>query len=154
MKKLNLLLDQLESLIKEYEKINPAVSTSTIGWQIDHSFLVINTVVDQIKKSNPSNYRWKFNKNRFLVQTILRKIPRGRVKAPKSVQSFEEISLEYLKNKLEITRNNIAELQSLETKNYFTHPFMGDLNLKKTIDFLALHTKHHLTIIEDILKVS
>lgn len=152
MNKLNFLLNQLESHIANFEKTNSAVSTSTVGWQIDHCFLVINKVVSEIKISNPSDYKWTFNKNRFLVQTLLRKIPRGKVRAPKSVQPFEEITLEHLKNKLEITRNNIAELASLEAKKYFTHPFMGDLNLKTTIDFLGLHTKHHLKIIEDILK--
>lgn len=151
MTKLQSILDQLESHIPDFEKTNPAVSTSTIGWQIEHSLLVINTVVPQIKKSNPSDYKWKFNKNRFLVQTILRKIPRGRVRAPKAVQPSETITLEHLKNKLEITQNNLAELESLEAKNYFTHPFMGDLNLKTAIDFLELHTKHHLKIIKDIL---
>ena len=152
MTKLQSILDQLKSHIPDFEKTNPAVTTSTVGWQIDHSFLVINTVVDAIKKSNPNDYKWKFNKNRFLVQTDLRKIPRGRVKAPKAVQPFEEITLEHLKKQLEITRSNIAALDSLEAKNYFTHPFMGDLNLKTTIDFLGLHTKHHLKIIEDMLK--
>ena len=152
MLKLKLILDQLESHIANFEKTNPAVSASTIGWQIEHSFLVINKVVSEIKGSNPNDYKWKFNKNRFLVQTLLRKIPRGRVRAPKAVQPSAEITLEHLKSQLEITRNNIAGLDSLESKKYFTHPFMGDLNLKKTIDFLELHTKHHLKIIEDILK--
>ena len=151
MKKLQSIITQLESHIPDFEKTNLTVSTSTIGWQIEHSLLVINKVVSEIKKSNPSDYKWKFNKNRFLVQTILRKIPRGRVRAPKTVQPSEEITLEHLKSQLEITRNNLAGLQSLEAKNYFTHPFMGDLNLKTTIDFLGLHTKHHLKIIEDIL---
>lgn len=154
MTKLDSILNQLESHIADFEKTNPAVSKSTIGWQIDHSFLVINTVVSQIKKSNPADYKWKFNKNRFLVYIILRKIPRGKVRAPKAVQPFEEITLEHLKSKLKIIRNNIAELELLEPKNYFTHPFMGDLNLKTTIRFLELHTKHHLTIIEDIVKNS
>ncbi|MDI1317336.1 DinB family protein [Flavobacterium sp.] len=154
IQKLNLLLDQLESHLEDFEETNPIVSTATIGWQIDHSFLVINEVVIHIKKSNPKEYKWKFNKNRFLVQTLLRKIPRGKVRAPKGVQSFEEITLEYLRRQLEITRNNIAELETLEAKNYFVHPFMGYLNLKTTVDFLELHTKHHLKIIEDILRIS
>lgn len=152
MKKLQTSLDQLKSHILDFEKVNTAVSTSTVGWQIDHSFLVINNVVDAIKKSNPNDYKWKFNKNRFLVQTILRKIPRGKVRAPKAVQPLEEITLEHLKNQLELTRNNITGLASLEAKNYFTHPFMGDLNLRTSIHFLELHTKHHLKIIEDIVK--
>ncbi len=154
IQKLNLLLDQLESNLIDFEKTNPSVSTATIGWQIDHCYLVINEVVVQIKKSNPKEYKWKFNKNRFLVQTLLRKIPRGKVRAPKGVRPFEENNLEHLRRQLEITRNNVAELENLEAKNYFSHPFMGDLNLKSTVDFLELHTKHHLKIIEDILRIT
>ena len=71
MKKLQSIITQLESHIPDFEKTNLTVSTSTIGWQIEHSLLVINKVVSEIKKSNPSDYKWKFNKNRFLVQTIL-----------------------------------------------------------------------------------
>jgi len=152
--KLNLLLDKLHSHISDFEKTNPLVSTSTIGWQIEHSFLVINTVVVQIKESNPKDYKWKFNKNRLLIQTLLRKIPRGKVRAPKVVQPIEEINLEHLKRHLQVTKDNVAALELLETQNYFPHPFMGDLNLKTTIDFLGLHTKHHLKIIEDILRIS
>ena len=154
IQKLNLLLDQLESHLEDFEKTNPLVSSATIGWQIDHIFLVINEVAIQIKNSNPKEYKWKFNKNRFLVQTLLRKIPRGKVRAPKGVRPFEENNLEHLKKQLEITRNNIAELETLEAKNYFAHPFMGDLDLKTTVDFLDLHTKHHLKIVEDILRIS
>jgi hypothetical protein len=154
MTKLNILVDQLGCHIKDFEKTNPSISQATVGWQIDHSFLVINTVVNQIKKSNPIDYKWKFNKNRFLVQSILRKIPRGKVRAPKEVKPYEEISEAHLKTKFETTRNSIQELYTLQTKNYFTHPFMGDLNLKRTIDFLEIHTKHHVAIIEDILKDS
>lgn len=154
MTKLNILVDQLGCHIKDFEKTNPSISQATVGWQLDHCFLVIITVVAEIKKSNPSDYKWKFNRNRFLVQTILRKIPRGKVRAPKEVQPFDEISLAHLRSKFETTRNSLEELKLLEAKHYFTHPFMGDLNLKTTIDFLDLHTKHHLKIIKDILKKS
>lgn len=153
MNKLSSILDQLEFYIPEFEMTNLTVSKSTIGWQIDHSLLVINKVVSEIKNSNPNYYKWKFNKNRFLVQTLLRKIPRGRVKAPKAVQPSDEITLEHLKSQLKIARNNIAGLATLESKNYFTHPFMGDMNLKTTIHFLELHTNHHLKIIEDIKNI-
>lgn len=152
MTKLPSLLEQLELHIDDYEKVNLSISKSSVGWHIEHSFLVLCAVCDNMKKSNPSNYKWRFNFNRFLVQTILKKIPRGRGRAPKSVQPFEEITLEALKKKLEKVRNNVTELQLLEANNYFTHPYFGKLNLKDTIHFLELHTKHHLKIIEDILK--
>ncbi|WP_293893521.1 DUF1569 domain-containing protein [Flavobacterium sp.] len=151
MKKLQLILDKLENQIPNYEKTNLAVSQSTIGWKIDHSLIVINAVVEELKNSNPANYKWKFNKTRLLIQ-IVNTIPRGRVKVPKAVKPVDVATFEELKTKLELARKNIINMGKLPTKSYFTHPFFGELKLKSAIWFLKLHTKHHLKIIEDIMK--
>jgi hypothetical protein len=149
MKRLQPILNQLESHIPNHEKVNFAVSESTVGWQIDHSLLVFNGVIDQLKNSNPENYKRKFNKMRLLIQ-IVNKIPRGKVKSPKSVRPIEIAAIEDLKAKLDLAKKNLSDLETLEANNYFTHPFFGDLNLKSAIWFLGLHTKHHLKIIEEI----
>jgi hypothetical protein len=151
MKKLQSMLNQLESYIPNYQKANSAVSQSTIGWQIDHILLVITNVVERLKASDPKDYKWKLNKYRILIQ-ITNKIPRGKVRVPKSVNPTDLASLEDLKAKLEIAKKEIAELELLPAKSYFTHPFFGDLKLKSAIWFLKLHTNHHLKIIEDMLK--
>lgn len=149
MKRLQSILNQLESHIPNHEKVNLAVSESTVGWQIDHSLLVFNGVIDQLKNSNPENYKWKFNKMRLLIQ-IVNKIPRGKVKSPKSVRPIEIATIEDLKAKLDLAKKNLSDLETLRANSYFTHPFFGDLNLKSAIWFLGLHTKHHLKIIEEI----
>jgi len=150
MKVLQELLNQIESHIPNHEKANDKVSQSTIGWQLDHSLLVINGVVSQIKSSNPENYQWKFKWIRTFIQ-ITNKIPRGKVRAPKSVKPIEVATAEELKTKLELARKGIAELENLPPNSYFAHPFFGDLNLKTTIWFLKLHTNHHLKIVKDII---
>jgi hypothetical protein len=43
------------------------------------------------------------------------------------------------------------KLETISKDRYFTHPFFGDLTLNQTINFLEIHTKHHLEIIEDII---
>ena len=45
---------------------------------------------------------------------------------------------------------NPFDLETLNANSYFKHPYFGDLNLKKTLWFLNLHTNHHLKIIKDI----
>ena len=145
------LIDQLENHIPKHEKVNTTVSQSTIGWQIDHSLLVINNVVDRLKDSDPENYKWKFSKYRILIR-ITNTIPRGKVRVPKSVKPVDVATIEELSAKLELARKNIADISALPANSYFTHPFFGDLNVKSAIWFLKLHTKHHLKIIEDILK--
>jgi hypothetical protein len=149
MTKLSQCIDQLEKKIILHEKINLAVSQATIGWHIDHSLLVINGIVAQLKNSNPNQYKWRFNLSRFYIQTI-NKIPRGKGKAPKIVQPTETTSTDGLIAKLDLAKKNSHELESLDPKCYFAHPYFGNLNVKKSIWFLELHTKHHLKIIEDI----
>ena len=151
MSKLNSILDQLESYIPAFEKTNFNVSQSTIGWQMDHSLLVINSVISELKNSNPKNYKWKFNKIRLLIQ-IVNTIPRGKVRAPKVVKPIDVATFEDLTKKLELAKKTLAQMETLPAKSYFNHPFFGDLKLKTAIWFLKLHTKHHLKIIEDILK--
>ena len=151
MNSLNNLLLQLENHIPNLEKTNSRVSNSTIGWQIDHCLLVINGVIGQVEISNPTEFKSKFNFNRFMVFTT-GKIPRGKIRAPKVVTPFDVATAEELKSKIEIAKNNISKLNNLPKNSFFKHPFLSNLNLKQTEKFLAIHTKHHLKIIEDILK--
>lgn len=146
----NLLL-QLENHIPNLEKTNSKVSNSTIGWQIDHCLLVINGIVSQIEISNPTEFQSKFNWNRFIVFTT-GKIPRGKIRAPKVVTPISIATAEELKSNIEIAKNKVLKLNNLPKNSFFKHPFLSDLNAKQTEKFLAIHTKHHLKIIEDILK--
>ena len=145
------LLFHLENHIPNLEKTNSNVSNSTIGWQIDHCLLVINGVIRQVEISNPTEFKSKFNFNRFIVFTT-GKIPRGKIRAPKVVMPIDVATLEDLKLKMEIAKSNIQKLNDLPKNSFFKHPFLNDLNVKQTEKFLVIHTKHHLKIIEDILR--
>ena len=151
MEKLKLLLEELDSKIENFELVNPAVSTSSVGWHIEHSFLVINVIIEGLKKSNPNDYKWKFNLKRLYFYTI-NKIPRGGSRAPKRVQPQNNFSLESLKNHFANTNEKLQELNNLSRNNYIEHPVMGKLNAKPAIKFLCIHTRHHIDIIDDILK--
>ena len=152
MKKLSLLVSTLESNIPFHETINNNVSKASVGWHLDHSFKVLNAVLLSLIDSKTEEYQWKFNKTRFIVYA-LGFFPRGKVKAPKSVQSYEAIILNDLKIQLETFKSRISEINALDKNANFNHPIFGVLNLKQTIYFLQLHTKHHLKIIDDILKM-
>ncbi|HPW97821.1 MAG TPA: DUF1569 domain-containing protein [Flavobacterium sp.] len=151
MEKLKHYINRIEEKLPLYETSNLAVSKSAIGWHIDHSFKVINAVVTALKNSKPEEYQWKFNKIRLLIYTI-GVFPRGKVKAPKSVQSYETIFLNDLILQFETAKSGLLTLKHLDKNANFNHPIFGQLNLKQTIYFLQLHTKHHLKIMDDILK--
>lgn len=150
MKELNDLLQQIENAIPHWEKQNTAISLATVGWQLDHSLLVINGIIAQLAQSNPNHYQWRPNWKRTYIQ-LRNSIPRGKAKAPKPVRPAEIITIEGLQTKLTLAQKNIILLESLPNNSYFTHPYFGDLNLKATIWFLKLHTLHHLKIVDDII---
>jgi hypothetical protein len=51
-------------------------------------------------------------------------------------------------------KGNLMDWEKLDKNAHFQHPFFGILNKKETDNFLALHTKHHLMIIKDILETN
>lgn len=145
------LLHQLENHISNFEKTNPNVSNSTVGWQIDHCLLVINGIIGQIEISDPLKFQPKWTFPKFMV-FITGKIPRGKAKAPKVVIPTQVATQDELIAKLAAAKNNVLKLDSFSENQFFNHPYFKDLNVKQTKKFLTIHTKHHLKIIEDILK--
>ena len=147
---LNNLLSQIEATIPSKDRINNAVSTSDVGWQLDHSLKVINRVCGILQKTNPNKYKRNFNLIRSVLFT-LNFFPRGKAKAPKIVMPPELITAEDLKNQLELARTNIKNIEPLDKHGFFIHHIFGTLSKSQTMRFLELHTRHHLKIVDDIL---
>lgn len=148
---LNNLLSQIEENIPNKALKNDAVSKATIGWQLDHSLKVINSVVKTMQTSNPSSYKNNF---KFLGHIFLGLgyFPRGKARAPKYVKPPENIIREDLVKQLNEAKNNIKIIESLDQNAYFKHPLFGNINKSRVIKFLKTHTHHHLKIVNDILK--
>jgi hypothetical protein len=150
MNTIDTLLNQLETKISHCETVNPEISNGNVAWHIEHSLLTLEGITDFLIESNPDHYKWRFNFIRIVVLTM-KKIPRGRAKSPEVVQPKGNINKDSLLTHLSLTRNKIKELDLLSKDKYFKHPFFGDLKRNQTINFLEIHTKHHLEIIEDII---
>ena len=153
MHRLIKFIDRLEEHSLAHHKINSQISNSSVGWHIEHSLKVIIQIIEAVQKSNPNEYKWQFNSNRLLIWTI-NSIPRGKAKAPKVVLPEGEITIESLKQSIEKARALIDKIIHLKPNNYFKHPYFGDLSVRQTIKFLGIHSKHHLKIVEDIIKTS
>ncbi|WP_341215639.1 DUF1569 domain-containing protein [uncultured Wocania sp.] len=151
IKILNELLSEIEKNILFKDKKSDLISTSNIGWQLDHSLKVFNAVCEWTIKSNPKKYERKFNFWRAVLFPI-GYIPRGKVKAPKIVQPPNVILDEDLHAQLQTAKNHIDALEVLPKTAYFKHFIFGELSKKQTLRFLEMHTKHHLKIVSDILK--
>jgi hypothetical protein len=80
------------------------------------------------------------------------KFPRGRVQSPKEVRPSAGFNAGTLRQHIYHTKENLQLLDGLAPGHYFKHPFLGDFKLKAAIRFMAVHTNHHLHIIDDIIK--
>ena len=151
MNRLSALANELETKIQHSEKLNNAVSEASVGWHIHHGLLVALKIIDAVEKSNPADYKHEFKLRKLLIFT-LNKIPRGRAKAPEAVMPKENINGDKLYEQIQFLKTRLAVLNTLQPGNYFKHPVFGNLNLKATVKMLQLHTKHHLKIINDIIR--
>ena len=150
MKQLQQQLSGLQSHISHYELLNPLVSQASVGWHIEHSLLVINGIIKTLQTSDPTKYHRTFNLRKTLV-LLVGTFPRGRAKAPESVtpQSYDKATL---LTHAATTENKLKELEMISAGQFFKHPLFGHLKVKAAIRFIGIHTKHHLDIIEDIVK--
>ncbi|MCC1484298.1 DUF1569 domain-containing protein [Winogradskyella immobilis] len=150
-RKLSKYLDKIESVIPKHEEKNLNVSKSTVGWQIDHSLKVINNVTKALEDSDPNLYENDFSFTGKVFLT-LGYFPRGKGKAPKHVKPPEVILKEDIISQLEAAKSNIEMIANLNEDSFFKHPLFGNINTKRIYRFLEVHTKHHLKIVNDILK--
>lgn len=148
IQKLAQQIAEMESLIPMAETQNSDISHASVGWHLAHNILVINQVIAAVAQSDPSNYRPKNSWRKFVV-FLTKYIPRGKAKAPKPVQPMPDMDL---KEALERASLAILNLMSVAPNQFFPHPFFGDLNRRKTIQFLWIHTEHHLKIARDLMK--
>lgn len=144
-------IDVIEKSIPFFEKKHINSSSVNVAWHLDHSLKVINSVSNALIQSKPENYKPTFS---FLKSYIFltKKIPRGKARAPKNVVSTSEISPKNLEMQLERAKFNLQEIKKLPSKSHFPHPLFGMLPLKKSLIFLAIHTNHHLKIVEEIIE--
>lgn len=151
MKELDKLLTKLEHKIPYQDYVNPTISKASVGWHIEHSLLTLNSIITALTKSDPKEYRKRFDIRKSVV-LLLGKFPRGRIRAPKTVQPTVAFNADTLKEHVMLLRERVKILADLSADHFFVHPFLGDFKLKPGIRFMAIHTKHHIRIIEDIIR--
>ena len=151
MKELDKLLSKLESKISYQEYMNPTISKASVGWHIEHSLLTLNSIITGLAASDPKKYKRRFDIRKTVVM-LLGKFPRGRIRAPKTVQPTVAFNADTLHEHVLLLQERVKTLDSLSGDHFFVHPFLGDFKLKPGIRFMAIHTNHHLRIIEDIIR--
>jgi hypothetical protein len=154
MSKVAGLIKELQSKIPQMEMVNPSVSASPVGWHIAHTLLANNRIITGMGKSNAADYKGKFRFKKMIVFAT-GKIPRGRGKgkAPDTVIPASDFTADSLQQYVDTALEKIRELDGLQPNNFIEHPVFGNLNLKNTKRFLEIHARHHLSIIDDVIRM-
>jgi hypothetical protein len=151
MKTLLDLINELETKLPFIEQKKEAVSQVTVGWHLEHSLLALVKMITAVEQSNPADYKWKFSLSRSVV-LALGKFPRGRGKAPESVKPGGEINRANIIGLIEKAKQKVELLKKINPDKFLKHPVFGDLKVKQARRIIAIHTHHHIKIINDIIK--
>ena len=108
-------------------------------------------MISAVEHSNPSDYKKELNLKRSVV-IMLGKIPRGRAKVPDSVRPAEEIDMVNIRGLIEKAKQKAEIFEKLNPHKFFTHPVFGDVQVKQARRIIAIHTHHHIKIINDMLR--
>jgi len=141
----------IEKHLNHLETANTTVSHVSIGWHIDHSLKVINSISNALTTSNPSDYK---NTLSLIAKVLLlfKYIPRGKGKAPKQVLPPKKITLQEIETQLSDAKVNIKAISNLDKNAHFNHPYFGNMRRDTAVKFIKMHTNHHLKIVRDILR--
>jgi hypothetical protein len=150
MKSLAALITELENKLPYIEQKNETVSQASVGWHIEHSLLALIKMASAVEHSNPDDYKWKFNVKRSVI-LLLNKFPRGRARAPESVMPGEEINKTTITPLIVKAKQKAELFEKLSQDKFFKHPVFDDLRLKQARRIIAIHTQHHIKIINEII---
>ena len=145
------ILSRLEKAIPHAEKANDKISRRGVDWHLEHSLKIIQSICKNMAESKPEAYSPKFNLVKYYILWT-GKIPRGKGKSPKLFNNKESIDTSKLSYHLDAAKDALKTIRNLHPNQHFPHPLFGDLNVEKAYKFINIHTKHHLDIIDDIVK--
>ena len=143
-------VEQFKLLLESKDVQRVAVSNGSVGWHIAHSILVVIKMITAMEKSDSVAFKSKFSFLKWAMFTF-EKIPRGKRKAPATVQPPEQYEANYFDELFKKVDEKLTVLQAIPSHANMLHPALGLINKSEALKFLKVHSKHHLKIIEDIL---
>ena len=145
-------LDLLESSLDLPDRTSPAVSRWSIRQQQEHAATAARMMADAIRDLNggggePGGRPKLIAHLMFLTGWI----PRGKGKAPETVLPGDAPDVDRIRESIADARAILREAGPPGAGNRIDHPILGRFTARQWHRFGAIHTLHHLKIVEDIL---
>ncbi len=153
-------LDRLQALLDEGEPLLARrvakVSAWSVGQQADHMLKILDRGLTRVERGGKTPSRGINLTGRICLG--LGWIPRGVGKAPEGMEGTETSAPE-LAAHLAAIRARLAAVRDRQEgmrpgERVLPHPYFGGLDLPQTVRFWAIHTAHHLKIVDDIRRAS
>ena len=146
-------IDRAESFLPFATHLVPAVSDWTVGQQIEHAAKATSAfAVTLLRNKGPveakADHPWKM----ALLENG--SFPRGMVDAPDITLPAPQTSSTALQNLLRKTRIRVGNLAELPPDATADHHYLGTMQRDEAIRFMAIHLRHHISIMGDIVKAS
>ena len=153
-------LNQLEEQLKSFESLvasahvrRPELSGWSVGQHIEHSLIALSGMGLALRKEHPGLGERPANEYRDLVLST-GTFPRGVVQAPDISIPSENPDPIHLTRMISKTRSRLGNPLELAETSTIIHPIMNVMYRNEVIEFMVIHTGHHLAIIKDLLKAS
>jgi hypothetical protein len=150
-------IEELKSALPLHALRAPNISQWSVGNQLEH-ILISNQLILQQILHNSAREPESGKRLSWIGRLVLfiGVIPRGRGKAP-DFSKPTECSLESLNDQLEKMESHLLTAEQNEnvlsqSRYAFPHPIFGMMTVPQWFQLMTLHTRHHLKIIQDIIR--
>ena len=143
-------LDELRAAVADADLCLPTVSGWSIGMHIHHCGLAMIAMSRALMASDPPPPPSRFSLITTLV-FLTGRIPRGRGEAPDAAWPQQNVTQEALVALLDESERACAAAKKSDRVSWFKHFAFGTLDRDKTLRLIAIHNRHHLRIISDIM---
>lgn len=148
--KLSEQISEMRGYLEHQPFITSDVSEWSVMQQIEHVCLVSNGLFFSLNRSKGDKSADKSLKKMAFFKA--RFIPRGAVKAPDFVAPNPDSTPQSVSKLLDNFEAGISEVEKAPENKTSKHPLLGLLSPQETLDFVSIHTEHHLKIVREILK--
>lgn len=147
-------IDRFNELGTNVNLLARQVSHWSVGDHFEHVLMVNNLIADKLLgRDTTGQTREGINLiGRIVLLTGF--IPRGRAQAPQNLTPNGKVSLPDLiashRERLEQIDKSIDSMRQDSVR--FKHPVFGGLDKMQWLRFMEVHTRHHMKIVDDILR--
>ena len=144
-------LDVLKRFVPKADVVAPEVSKWSVGMHVQHCCLATIAVCESLVASEPPVPPSSFS----LVTSAIfltGRIPRGRGKSPEQAIPRDQIWTNEMEGLLLDSERRLEAARQVSRDHWFRHFAFGVLDRDRTLKFIGIHNRHHVRIVQDILR--